>query len=781
MDKINIIILIYIEYISNMNTTRKTICLNMIVKNECHIIEETLKSVSKYIDYWVISDTGSTDGTMEKIKTYFKKEKIPGELLQHKWKDFGYNRSKAIKACFNKADYVLIIDADDIIIGDLIFPENMDADGYYLKFNETFTYYRTQILENRKLKWHYVGILHEYVECLNKTICDYKHINGNYYIDSRRMGSRSKNSLKYLDDAEKLVNEINKYPNSKLNARYCFYAGQSYYDHKDYENSIKYYEKRITYGGWYEEVYYSYYRIGMSLLQTDRNDEIINAFKKAYQYLPSRCEPLYQLGIYYKNIKNYQEAYKYLRQSIEIQFPTNQILFLFKYMYDYGCKYELAIVTNRMLNYEESYEYCKQLLAQTNLPEYESHVIEHLQNINIKHIQDRYIDYNIKIVKIISNFISNNKTNNISENITLSITTCKRYDLFEKTINSFIQCCTDIFMITRYICVDDNSSEEDRIKMKTNYPFFEFVMKDQSNKGHIESMNIIIDMVKTPYLIHIEDDMKFFDRRSYIKQAIEIMEQKGTPQEHIPLDQNIETKEIAQVLFNKNYIETEYRPVYGGYKMLSPNNLKYIIHEYYPQNTPQYEQAMNKYKNKQMCIYWPHYSLRASILKTKIFQKLGKYKNINGFFERDYAENYVENNYISAFFDSITYIHIGKLSWESSDKKANAYKLNDISQFTNNNITIIDNECDVYDDYDFYPNQDSFGNDIGHYNKKTIKELKDMSDKNHNCVGFNTYGYLKHKIVPINNFIYLKNMKYSTDGIYIKKQNQNINEYNICT
>ncbi len=41
------------------------LCLSMIVKNETHIIKECLDSIHKYVDYWVIVDTGSTDGTQE--------------------------------------------------------------------------------------------------------------------------------------------------------------------------------------------------------------------------------------------------------------------------------------------------------------------------------------------------------------------------------------------------------------------------------------------------------------------------------------------------------------------------------------------------------------------------------------------------------------------------------------------------------------------------------------------------------------------------------------------
>jgi len=43
----------------------QSICLNMIVKNEAHIIGKTLKNICENvpITYWVISDTGSTDNT----------------------------------------------------------------------------------------------------------------------------------------------------------------------------------------------------------------------------------------------------------------------------------------------------------------------------------------------------------------------------------------------------------------------------------------------------------------------------------------------------------------------------------------------------------------------------------------------------------------------------------------------------------------------------------------------------------------------------------------------
>jgi len=50
----------------------QSICLNMIVKNEAHIIIQTLNNLLKYIPltYWVICDTGSTDATRQVIELF---------------------------------------------------------------------------------------------------------------------------------------------------------------------------------------------------------------------------------------------------------------------------------------------------------------------------------------------------------------------------------------------------------------------------------------------------------------------------------------------------------------------------------------------------------------------------------------------------------------------------------------------------------------------------------------------------------------------------------------
>lgn len=392
------------------------------------------------------------------------------------------------------------------------------------------------------------------------------------------------------------------------------------------------------------------------------------------------------------------------------------------------------------------------------------------------------------------------KNHNKKKQITFSITTCKRIDLFEKTMNSFLYCCNDILLIDEYICVDDNSTEEDRDKMKNLYPFFNFIMKTPEQKGHINSMNIIKNSVKTPYLIHMEDDWLFYVKGYHILDALNIMNQTEiNPIDDIPSDQDIHNKKIGQVLFNKNYIEIEDRNILGGYLCKTDNFTNYLVHEHYDEskNYVKFLQLYEKYGKS--CVYWPHYSLRPSLLKTEIFKNVGNYTNINGFFELDYAKRYYQQNYISCFLNKVICRHIGKLTFETSIK--NAYKLNNISQFEvnikykvicvnlerrqdrRNDIVQLFSSSNI-DNYEFYNAIDGYkleptdelanlfyGNDfqnkkgvigcaLSHYN--LWKELSESS--------YDYFVIFEDDIMLTNNF------KNKFDNI-LTKLNSNINEY----
>jgi glycosyltransferase involved in cell wall biosynthesis len=212
----------------------------MIVKNETHIIKECLDSILKYIDYWVIVDTGSTDGTQDLIRSYFAEKGIPGELHERPWVGFGDNRSEALALCDGKADWAWMIDADDYIEGNFEFPtlnvpEELDA--FALKFRrQDFVWWRTQIFRTGR-GWKYVGVLHEYPTIENNQPKISK-IEGNYGIVARTMGARNVGIdpvEKYKRDAELLEKALLDEPD---NIRYQFYLAQTLLDYKVFKENL---------------------------------------------------------------------------------------------------------------------------------------------------------------------------------------------------------------------------------------------------------------------------------------------------------------------------------------------------------------------------------------------------------------------------------------------------------------------------------------------------------------------------------------------------------------
>jgi len=237
----------------------------MIVKNESHIIHEVLQATLDLVDTFCIVDTGSTDNTIKIIKDFYKKAGITGKVHKRPWVGFGENRSEALKLCDGFMDYIVMIDADDL----MVYPKGM-KEIFYKIFNEhkpnachiqikrgDMEYMRTQIFKAND-SWRYVGVLHEY-PTNDKKDNKFVKLPSEIHMIGRTMGARSLlEGNKYARDAEVLLKALETEPE---NERYVFYLAQSYRDAGNNEEAIKWYKKRYEMGKWKEEMYVSAYNI----------------------------------------------------------------------------------------------------------------------------------------------------------------------------------------------------------------------------------------------------------------------------------------------------------------------------------------------------------------------------------------------------------------------------------------------------------------------------------------------------------------------------------------
>lgn len=724
----------------------RRLCLNMIVKNEAHIIEETFDNLLKYlpIDYWVISDTGSTDNTRELIKGYFSKKNIPGELVEHKWHDFGYNRTKALEAAYQKSDYLLIFDADDKIVGDFKLPSPLNADMYQLQFGTGFTYLRPLLVNNRK-RWEYKGVLHEFLAAIDNVNVAVL-LKGEYHIESGRLGDRSKNPNKYRDDA--LVLE-KAYKKEELNAdkgmanRYAFYCAQSYKDAGLKDEAIEWYKKCLTLQNWVQERYYSGLMIGTIYQQKDDIENALKYFYKTVESDGERIEGIVAaMDILHKRDDHLLVNALYHRFKNYKRVPGEDKLFVFQHVYKDKIEYLNSISACYVHDKESGYICCKKILINNVLSDGE--LVQTLKNLFFykEQLDNDTSDDIIKLFTSVDKLYFKHKIQD--ENVSKIWKTLynKRTVLIkDKRTN------TDSITATNFIKIVNLASREDKKEEITKQLLEAKVEKEKYNFMEASDGKLLEPNFGIKQLFRNND---FNYRRDTIGCALShvqlwqqlVMDPKNDC--YVILEDNITLcKKFNEYITGLQHEFLEKDVIFLGYNM--QKNMRDKLEFVY--NDPDISVA----------------DVKIEKLVNKIFTGGSFAYSINKLGAKKFLDA-INNDGIHCAIDR--YIADSKEveCYESRPQFAFSKKETETETETKPDLLVFP-EFGKESDYVFLQGIDQIGNDILHSNNTEIKYLIDYSSSMANCVGFNTFGYLKSKIGKLEKVSWFS----EKDGIYIKK------------
>ena len=290
-----------------------SLCLYMIVKNEAHIIQRCLRAIKPFIDSYSISDTGSTDTTMDLILE--EMAGIPGVLTSDPWQDFGANRNIALSRA--TGDFAIRVDADETVhctTDTLALSTEFDAYDVQI-LHEGLGMWQTRIIRNDS-KWTWKERTHEYLvhDGPQKTA----------KLDSLTIAS--------IDDShrrqtgQKLINDLYLLETGEQNSRNTFYLAGTLWDLKRLEEAMAKYYERASMGGWEEEIYYSLWRGAECKRRLSKPfHEVAGALFAAYIYRPWRHEALASLCGLLRDQKKWDESY---RLSSKIPEPPPDNLFI---------------------------------------------------------------------------------------------------------------------------------------------------------------------------------------------------------------------------------------------------------------------------------------------------------------------------------------------------------------------------------------------------------------------------------------------------------------------
>jgi glycosyltransferase involved in cell wall biosynthesis len=349
-----------------------SIGLCMIVKNEAGIICRCLESALPLLDYVLIVDTGSSDGTQQIIRDFLHVQQMPGCVIEEPWQNFAYNRNFALQKLreHTEIDYGLVIDADEILVFQADFnaeqfKQQLQLDLYDVQTHHgNISYLRPQLFSNR-LSLSYKGVLHEFLDIRKNPS---RGIAQGFFNRPIQDSVRNQNPNIFADDAAILEQALREEKDAFMFSRYTFYLAQSYRDSGAHQQALDAYLRRADMGGWIEEVYFSLLSVArLKEVLEDASQEIIQSYLVAHELLPGRLEALHGAIRFCRLQGKYQQAYILAKQAIAQPAPKDG-LFLENWIFDYGLLDELSIVAYWVGSYQECFDCCLTILQQGKIP-----------------------------------------------------------------------------------------------------------------------------------------------------------------------------------------------------------------------------------------------------------------------------------------------------------------------------------------------------------------------------------------------------------------------------
>lgn len=485
----------------------------MIVRNEARVVADVLDVIAPYISSWVIVDTGSDDGTQDLIRNHMARLGIPGVLYQRPWRNFGENRTEALTLAQGHGDYIWVMDADDTVLGTPDF-SGLDADIYWLRcVDSTADVFWRPLLFRDGARVRWVGVTHEYASWDDS--CVEVKLAGEYYVQYRNIGARNQSGQKHTNDRDVLLAEVERNPQD---ARSIFYLAQTHFCLRDFDSARKWYARRVELGGWEEEVYYSLWRIAVSMAQLDVPwPQVQDAYLRAWEYRPTRAEPLYEIARQYRIDQRYHLGHLFAERAAAIPFPEQDTLFVCRDIYAWHAADEQAVCASWIDKHAEAFTLCRRLLTRPDIPDDDRERITRNRDICTPTMLDAALAY-----PDAARLGSLDGHRQHDAEVVVSLVAGPDRVSTEQMLNSFLHCCTDVSHVGRFLAVDAGLSPDDRALLRQRYGFLEFADPDTAGQlsthlGHIRAQ------IGGPYWLHLSQGWQFFAPEHLITRLIAVL------------------------------------------------------------------------------------------------------------------------------------------------------------------------------------------------------------------------------------------------------------------
>lgn len=349
----------------------RTLGLCLIIKNEKDNLMNLFGSVKGVVDSVYMTDTGSTDGSVEEAKKICKEMGIELILSQFDWVN-NFSKARNFNFAQAKTDWILWLDGDDTLEGDglrevIKKAEYAGATGVFLEYQYQTDKQGNVLNRHPKLR----AIRNGYYSWTHETAGEVP-IHENLFplpgIETKDMGSKEVFVLHHMEEEGmkdsmqrniQILRELEAQEGEKADPRTVFLLGRELHSNgteEQKEEANIYLKKFLKMGGTNGECLHACSMLSKSSEKKGKFKDQLKWAVRGIGYHPQHPLGYLNAGEAYRNMGRWEDAIIVLKQALENRVGDMEMIAFSQYVMERSTTIELANAYNEVGKFDEAIE-----------------------------------------------------------------------------------------------------------------------------------------------------------------------------------------------------------------------------------------------------------------------------------------------------------------------------------------------------------------------------------------------------------------------------------------
>ena len=237
--------------------------------------------------------------------------------------------------------------------------------------------------------------------------------------------------------------------------------------------------------------------------------QVEEAFLRAWEVRPARAEPLYAIAYRYRVEQRYQLGYLFAQRAAAIPVPDEDAVLVDPDVYAWRATDEQAVCASWIGKHAEAFTLWRRLLARPDLPNTDRNRIAANRDVCVPTMLETASSYPDKLVQTV--LAGRGETD-----VVVTLIAGPNLTDTEHTLNSFLNCCTDIHRIGRFLVLDAELSTDNRKNLHRRYGFLDICPPGTTYAQ-------LRDHIHERFWLHLGEGWRFFAPENLITRLTAVL------------------------------------------------------------------------------------------------------------------------------------------------------------------------------------------------------------------------------------------------------------------